>query len=94
MVLLEDFLINHQEANQLPIYKRGLNSIKKSHPPKEAPRCPCGQTAGLSSPDFKFQVPRALDTTWIANYIIRTFIHVKFGYKFWDGTCALPITKN
>lgn len=40
MVLLGDFLINYQEVNQLPIYKRGLNSIKKSHPPKEAPRMP------------------------------------------------------
>ena len=49
--------------------------------------------AGLFSPDFKFQVPHALDTAWIPNYIIRTFILVKFGYKFWDGTCALLITK-
>ena len=47
--------------------------------------------AGLSSPDFKFQT---LDTAWIPNYIIRTFILAKFGYKFRDGTCALPITKN
>ena len=40
MVLLGDFLINYQEVNQLLIYKRGLNSIKKLHPPKEAPRMP------------------------------------------------------
>ena len=93
MVLLGDFLIIYQEVNQLPIYKRGLNSIKKSHPPKEAPRMP-------ERPDpLDFLALISSSKPWtppgfLSNYIIRTFILAKFGYKFWDGTCALLITKN